>query len=71
LFNSKLSSTFIDQGSSVSIGYGSGEIDCTNGSDIVNINGLQLNNFPFLSCFIVEVGDPIDGIMGFAYPSIS
>jgi len=73
-YNSKKSSTYVKNGETISIEYGTGSMDGILSSDTVTVAGIKVKNQVFgeatnLADFFED--QPLDGILGLAYPSIA
>lgn len=72
-FNAGASSTFSDTNTSFRITYGSGDASGTLGSDTVQMAGFSVSNQIFALCDVFDnvVDDPVSGILGLAFQTIS
>lgn len=73
-YNSSASSTYSKNGKPISISYGTGSMDGFLDNDSVSLAGFDLNNVTFAEATSLAdffQGQPLDGILGLAYPSIA
>eukprot|EP01125_Pyxidicula_operculata_P016699 TRINITY_DN577_c0_g1_i2.p2 TRINITY_DN577_c0_g1~~TRINITY_DN577_c0_g1_i2.p2 ORF type:complete len:374 (-),score=108.98 TRINITY_DN577_c0_g1_i2:3352-4473(-) len=74
LYNSAASSTYVANGEALSIQYGTGSMDGILDQDTINLAGITVPQVTFgeaqsLASFFT--GQPLDGILGLAYPAIA